>query len=1511
MRTRSSRRFLSFVAAAAASAVAGSALAQVKPVTQIAAVGQNTGQANVFYSSFVTSPPISISDTGQVYFTATLSGSGVFSTSAPNDNQGLYVGTGASTTLVARRVDPVPGFTLGDAFYGATSSTAISQFISTSSPTIDDLGNVVYKATMFGAGIGGTGDDTAIFMGTPGSPQLIVQEGKAAPASALTGDMVLGDLLGDVNFNLEINNGKMLFLAPVTGKGTALMTATGPGTVATVAYASTTAGTMIGADMLTSLSTGRKTINSAGEIFFQGSLNGSSSQDVLVRGNSTASLTIVAREGTATPIAGVNYGTTFSINDRVLAGNNIAFQSNLAGAVTTKTDTAIFIDSGSGLQALVREDDLIPNQPDAADLPTGAVTLHFDNLANLKLTSTGYAVFSAQGRGDNQTAGTTSYDGIFTGQVVAGTPVVKKVALEKDTKGFSQSALHFERGQFSWGLNFWNGINLAATGINANGDIIFYSGASTTGSLLTEVEGFMMYEASSGRVFPLLYEGDQISIDTGSGPVTRTLTSVANNSDANGGDGDGRKSFFNDQRQLVVQANYTGGSAIVVIDADDYIPVSFHTWNSTGGANWSAGPWINGAPNAQKTYAEFSDAITAPATITLDTPVTVGEVFFDNANKVTLSGVNALTLEGVSDRGYIGAAKGSHEISAPLALADTTSIVLDGAKGAQPATALLISGDIGGAGALRKGGPGRLTLSGSNTHLGGTILLAGVTEISSNANLGDSAAQLVFSGGVLEVNTAITIPRGIFVDDVNVSGGGIYNNIPGAMNVTAPVNLSGTLSYLGDRRFMKAGSATLTLSGNGGLGGLQLREGTVDITGSYAFGGADITISSQATLNVLAGGTLNSTGLMNPLTGAFVNIHGSANVNSFATGTGSLTEQAVVNVTGSLSTVTTLLVNGSFTSVSSNNNTHVSVMTVESSGVVTVGTTTDVDGLLTVNGQLTTQSLIMRGVTRQDAPAGELTIGGTVNVLGNANLIGPSSLDNVDPPYGPTMIRLQSGGNFTVGGNLTVGDSGVFAKAQFNGAASVTGDILLDADQLSSGFNEELAISVGPTGSLSAGNITLNADTSTTASIAASALLDVDGQVNSTGALNLISRRTSSSSTANKMLSTVTADISGVADVGDVTLDGRERTVTAGVKLDTNLSTHTLNVAGTLLANKIVVLSQTETGSTSTPTLTRLANPDIGTYAVTITGLAKMKLNGLETNASFLPVVPSFGGTGQLDLTNNDLVVQVSTQALVEAAVTSGANSGAWDGSGIISSAALASGYNSSLGVATFGTLGLASYAGVAAEAGDVLVKYVSVGDLNMDGVVTLAEANAVQANLGLAGGWAQGAASYSGTVQLIDAAGAIANIGTLIDPPGPAVTAPIDVTPLVVEYDAITGKLVVTDFAGTGLLAENFVAMSASGQFIGANLLTPGGAQNPTGTAGVIGWLSYSNIFGDGFDLGAVLPAGLTFSQVSNDLSIYYSRDGQIGLFQAPLSYVPEPSSLVALAIGGLLALRRTRRRA
>ncbi len=127
---------------------------------------------------------------------------------------------------------------------------------------------------------------------------------------------------------------------------------------------------------------------------------------------------------------------------------------------------------------------------------------------------------------------------------------------------------------------------------------------------------------------------------------------------------------------------------------------------------------------------------------------------------------------------------------------------------------------IGGTGRVEKSGDETLTLSGSNTYTGGTTINDGTLVATSVDALGSGD---VTDNATLELNT----------------GGDFANNIGGTGSV------------------VKSGDKTLTLSGtNSYTGGTTINDGTLVATSVDALGSGDVT--DNATLELNTSGTFDN-----------------------------------------------------------------------------------------------------------------------------------------------------------------------------------------------------------------------------------------------------------------------------------------------------------------------------------------------------------------------------------------------------------------------------------------------------------------------------------------------------------------------------------------------------------------------------------------------------------------------------------------------------------------------------
>ena len=174
--------------------------------------------------------------------------------------------------------------------------------------------------------------------------------------------------------------------------------------------------------------------------------------------------------------------------------------------------------------------------------------------------------------------------------------------------------------------------------------------------------------------------------------------------------------------------------------------VQMDKWNDVNG-NWSATTnWNTGTPSdVMDAVAGFLGNATQNRTVTVDSPVTVGTIIFDNAAhsySLVGSGSNSITMSSLSGEASIIVNNGSQEISAPIMLASDTTVTV-----ASATDTLTLSGDISdisGAGTgLTLEGSGTLFLGGDNSYDGETMVCSGTLCVTNPNALPDGTTLIV------------------------------------------------------------------------------------------------------------------------------------------------------------------------------------------------------------------------------------------------------------------------------------------------------------------------------------------------------------------------------------------------------------------------------------------------------------------------------------------------------------------------------------------------------------------------------------------------------------------------------------------------------------------------------------------------------------------------------------------------------------------------------------------------
>jgi autotransporter-associated beta strand protein len=298
-----------------------------------------------------------------------------------------------------------------------------------------------------------------------------------------------------------------------------------------------------------------------------------------------------------------------------------------------------------------------------------------------------------------------------------------------------------------------------------------------------------------------------------------------------------------------------------------------------------------------------------------------------------------------------------------------------------PTNAAGFAGTIAGAEALVVKGNGTLTLSGSNSYTGGTVVSGG-TLVASNVSALGGASNSLAVGGTLNLGSQ-TITQGA----VTVSGGTVTNGTLAASSV----NLQGgaVAASLGGGAMVTQASGTTTLSGSNSYTG-----GTVVAGGTLIQGSAMALGSTNGALSI-TGGSLNL--------GGFSDHVGSLSLISGAIGNGTVTSASGFTFNGNVS-VTATLYGGSG-------------MTTIGSGTVSLGALPS--GAIAVNGGtlLTTSAIV----------------GAATNAPGSVAVSSGSLWSN----SGTLTVGGSGSGSLTVGSGASVQASGLTIAANTGSKGTV------------------------------------------------------------------------------------------------------------------------------------------------------------------------------------------------------------------------------------------------------------------------------------------------------------------------------------------------------------------------------------------------------------------------------------------------------------------------------------------
>ncbi|MDJ8771875.1 autotransporter-associated beta strand repeat-containing protein [Salmonella enterica] len=483
--------------------------------------------------------------------------------------------------------------------------------------------------------------------------------------------------------------------------------------------------------------------------------------------------------------------------------------------------------------------------------------------------------------------------------------------------------------------------------------------------------------------------------------------------------------------------NNIGGTGRVEKSGDGTLTLS-------GGNTYTGGTLISGGTLvATNVDALGSGDVTDNATLELNTG---GD--FDNAisgsGQVVKSGDETLTLSGANS--YTGGTL----ISGGTLVASNVEALGTGDVTDNATLELNTGGDfinsIGGTGRVEKSGDETLTLSGTNSYTGGTLISGGTLiatnvdalgsgDVTDNATLelntgGDFTNNISGSGQVVKSGDETLTLSGAntYTGGTTISGGTLVASNVEALgtgdvtdNATLELNTSGTFDNVisGSGQVVKSGDDALTLSGaNSYTGGTTISGGTLVASNVEALGSGDVT--NDAVLELNTGGDFTN------------NISGSGQV--VKSGDETLTLSGANSYTGGTTISGGTLIASNVEALGSGDVTNDAVLELNTGG--------DFDNAISGSGQVVKSGDDALTLSGANTYTGGGTISGGTLVASNVEALGSGDIDNY------ASLQLNASGQF-VTANLTTHDNATTAI----GAGSA-----LRANTLTQEANSTLAV---------------------------------------------------------------------------------------------------------------------------------------------------------------------------------------------------------------------------------------------------------------------------------------------------------------------------------------------------------------------------------------------------------------------------------------------------------------------
>ena len=244
---------------------------------------------------------------------------------------------------------------------------------------------------------------------------------------------------------------------------------------------------------------------------------------------------------------------------------------------------------------------------------------------------------------------------------------------------------------------------------------------------------------------------------------------------------------------------------------------------------------------------------------------------------LTKSGTGTLTLTGNST--YTGAttiSEGTLQVGSGgsgAAIGGTSGVSNNSVLTFNHSDTLAFGQVVDGSGLLTQTGSGTLTLSGTNTHLGGTTLSGGTLNINNSSALGSGTFTIAngttintTTGSAMALSTSNPITwSGSFTfggsNDLDLGLGEVAMNTSPTITTNAGVLTVGGNISGGANGLTKAGGGTLTFSGNNSYTGtINLNAGTFNVNGGHSSTGSTYLKNSGTVLNINGTETVTGAG---------------------------------------------------------------------------------------------------------------------------------------------------------------------------------------------------------------------------------------------------------------------------------------------------------------------------------------------------------------------------------------------------------------------------------------------------------------------------------------------------------------------------------------------------------------------------------------------------------------------------------------------------------------------------